>query len=140
LTVRALAIVCNEPQPLGKSKPRLMPRRDATAFRRKFLASLTRQQGWTAGDALDFQRDLQLYEELLARAAAKGRARKPLKQRTILRRPLRLSAGLVLHGKRAPGREPGTNGMEGLAAQVCVAEKSESSRLEELIVKNSGIE
>jgi len=77
LTVRALAIVCNEPQPAGKSKPRPMPRRDATAFRRKFLASLTRQQGWTAGDALDFQRDLQMYEELQTRAAAKRRTRKP---------------------------------------------------------------
>jgi hypothetical protein len=77
LTVRTLAIVCNEPRPAGKSKPRPMLRRDATAFRRKFLASLARQQGWTAGDALDFQRDLQMYEELLARAAAKHRARKP---------------------------------------------------------------
>jgi hypothetical protein len=77
LTVRALAIVCNEPQAVGKSKPRPMLRRDATAFRRKFLASLTRQQGWTAGDALDFQRDLQMYEELLARAAATHRRRKP---------------------------------------------------------------
>jgi hypothetical protein len=77
LTVRALAIVCDEPQPVRKSKPRPMLRRDATAFRRKFLASLTRQQGWTAGDALDFQRDLQMYEELLARAAAKRRTRKP---------------------------------------------------------------
>src|SRR5258707_7506370 len=78
LTVRALAIVCDEPQPAGKSKPRPMLRRDATAFRRKFLASLTRQQGWTAGDALDFQSDLQMYEELLARAAAKPRTRKPI--------------------------------------------------------------
>src|SRR5229473_1208536 len=77
LTVRALAIVCDEPRPAGKAKPRPMLRRDATAFRRKFLASLTRQQGWTAGDALDFQRDLQLYEELLSRAAAKHRNRKP---------------------------------------------------------------
>jgi hypothetical protein len=77
LAVRALAIVRNAPQPAGKSKSRLMLRRDATAFRRKFLASLTRQQGWTAGDALDFQRDLHMYEELLARAAAKRRSRKP---------------------------------------------------------------
>jgi hypothetical protein len=77
LTVRTLTIVCNEPQPAGKSKPRPMLRRDATVFRRKFLASLARQQGWTAGDALDFQRDLQMYEELLARAAATHRRRKP---------------------------------------------------------------
>jgi hypothetical protein len=77
LTVRALAVICDEPRSVGKSKPRPMLRRDATAFRRKFLASLARQQGWTAGDALDFQRDLQLYVELLARAAEKRRARKP---------------------------------------------------------------
>src|SRR5207248_7585794 len=77
LTVRALAIVCDEPHAAGKSKPRPMPRRDATAFRRKYLASLARQRGWTAGEALDFQRDLQIYQELLARAAAKRRTRKP---------------------------------------------------------------
>jgi hypothetical protein len=77
LTVRALEIVCDEPHPEGRSKPRPMLRRDAAAFRRKFLASLTRQQGWTAGDALDFQRDLQMYEELLARAATTRRSRKP---------------------------------------------------------------
>src|SRR6266513_1653046 len=40
-------------------------------------AALTRQQGWNAGDALDFQRDLQMYEELLARAAETRRRRKP---------------------------------------------------------------
>src|SRR6266478_264973 len=77
LAVRALAIVCNEPQPAGKSKPASHAAAGCTAFRRKFLASLTRQLGWTAGDALDFQRDLQIYEELLARAAAKRRTRKP---------------------------------------------------------------
>src|SRR3989454_8060298 len=78
LAVRALAIICNEPQPAGKSKPRPMLRRDGTAFRRKILASLTRQHGWTAGDALDFQRDLQMYEELLARAPAPPRPPKTL--------------------------------------------------------------
>jgi hypothetical protein len=77
LTVRALEIVCDEPRAEGKRQPRPMLRRDATAFRRKFLATLARQQGWTAGDALDFQRDLQMYEELLARAASTRRNRKP---------------------------------------------------------------
>src|SRR5437773_12550646 len=77
MSVRALEIVCNEPRASGKSKPRPMSRREATLFRRKFLASLTRQQGWTAGDALDFQRDLQIYEELLARTASTPRNRKP---------------------------------------------------------------
>jgi hypothetical protein len=80
ISVRALEIVCKEPQAQSgnRSKPRPMSRRDASLFRRKFLAALTRQQGWTAGDALDFQRDLQLYEELIARAAATTqRSRKP---------------------------------------------------------------
>ena len=77
LSVRALEMICTEPQPAGRGKPRPMLRRDATLFRRKFLASLTRQQGWTAGDALDFQRDLQIYEELLARTASTRRNRKP---------------------------------------------------------------
>jgi hypothetical protein len=77
LSVRALAIVCDEPRPAGRAKPRAMLRRDATVFRRKFLAALTRQQGWSAGDALDFQRDLQMYEELLARAVSTHRSRKP---------------------------------------------------------------
>lgn len=75
--VRAMEIACREPRPQGRSKPRPMSRREATLFRKKFLASLVRQQGWTAGDALDFQRDLQLYEELLARAASSRRIRKP---------------------------------------------------------------
>ena len=77
LTVRTLEIVCDEPRPAGKAKPRPMLRRDAVAFRRKFLAALAREQAWTAGDALDFQRDLQMYEELLARAATTRRSRKP---------------------------------------------------------------
>jgi hypothetical protein len=77
LAARALEIVCKEPRPAGKLKPRPMARRDATIYRRKFLSALARQQGWTAGDALDFQRDLQLYEELIARAAATHRRRKP---------------------------------------------------------------
>jgi hypothetical protein len=77
LSQRALEIVCKEPHASGRSKPRPMLRRDAAVFRKKFLTSMTQLEGWTAGDALDFQRDLHLYEELLARAAAKRRIRKP---------------------------------------------------------------
>src|SRR5438477_12626595 len=68
LTVRALAIVCDEPHAAGQSKPRPMLRRDATPCRRKYLPSPPRQQGLTSGDAPDFQRDLQIYPELPARA------------------------------------------------------------------------
>ncbi len=118
-TVRALAMVCNEPQPADKSKPRPMLRRDATAFRRKFLASLTRQQGWTAGDALDFQRDLQMYEELLARAAAKQRSRKPFEAADhpfVDRCAFLLDSSFMEKARLAASRA--LTGIEELAAQI----------------------
>ncbi|HTT32824.1 MAG TPA: hypothetical protein VMH48_04410 [Methylomirabilota bacterium] len=77
LSLRTLELICKEARPQRSSKARVISRREASLFRRKFLAALARQQSWTAGDALDFQRDLQMYEELLARAAATRRMRKP---------------------------------------------------------------
>jgi hypothetical protein len=38
---------------------------------------MNKVQHWNAGDALDFQSDLQMYEEIIARAAAPRRSRKP---------------------------------------------------------------
>src|SRR5467141_952786 len=123
LTVRALEIVCNEPQPMGKSKPRPMPRRDATLFRRKFLSSMARQHGWTAGDALDFQRDLQLYEELLARAAAKRRTRKPFEAADhpfVDRCAFLLDSSFMEKARLAVSRA--LTGIEELAAQIVAAQ------------------
>lgn len=77
VTARALEVAYAEPLPAGRGKPQPMTRKDAAAFRRKLLAALTRQQMWTAGDAMEFQSDLQLYEELLARNAFTRRHRKP---------------------------------------------------------------
>src|SRR5258706_9873721 len=54
LTVKALAIVCNEPQPAGRAKPRPMLRREAAAFPRKIPASPTRRPGGAPGGGLDF--------------------------------------------------------------------------------------
>ena len=119
LTVRTLALVCDEPQPAGKSKPRPMLRRDATAFRRKFLASLTRRQSWTAGDALDFQRDLQMYEELLTRAAAKRRTRKPFEAADhpfVDRCAFLLDSSFIENARLAASRA--LTGIEELAAAV----------------------
>src|SRR3989475_6833825 len=127
LAVRALAIVCNEPQPAGKSKPRPMLRRDATAFRRKFLASLTRQHGWTAGDALDFQRDLQMYEELLARAAAKRRTRKPFEAADhpfVDRCAFLLDSSFMEKARLAASRV--LTGIEELAAQLTAPTAAEA--------------
>jgi hypothetical protein len=77
MTLRSLEVVASAAQPAGKSRARPMTRKNAVLFRRKLLAALTRQQKWTAGDALDFQKDLQLYEELLARSTSARHSRKP---------------------------------------------------------------
>jgi len=126
LTVRALAIVCDEPHAAGKSKPRPMLRRDATAFRRKYLASLARQQGWSAGDALDFQRDLQIYQELLARAAAKRRTRKPFEAADhpfVDRCAFLLDSSFMENARLAASRA--LTGIEELAAAVTEQVRSE---------------
>src|SRR5215471_21431156 len=44
LTVRTLELATAEAQPAERLRPRQMPQKDARAFRRRFLAALTRQQ------------------------------------------------------------------------------------------------
>jgi hypothetical protein len=77
MTVRAIEVIAMGSGTGGRTKPRPLTRKAAALFRRKLLAALTRQQKWTAGDSLDFQKDLQIYEELLARSASPRRSRKP---------------------------------------------------------------
>jgi len=75
--VRALEVVSTETITSSKGKQQVVVRKGADAFRRKFLSALARQQNWNAGDALDFQSDLRMYEDLLRRAVASRRPRKP---------------------------------------------------------------
>lgn len=122
MTLRALEIVRSEPQTAGKRKARPMPRRDATVFRRKYLAALARQQNWNAGDALDFQKDLQMYEELLARAAATRRRRKPFEAADhpfVDRCAFLLDSSFMEKARLAASRA--LTGIEELAAQIVTA-------------------
>ena len=75
--VRALEVASTETISSSTGKQRVLVRKGAEVFRRKFLSALARQQNWNAGDALDFQSDLRMYEDLLRRAAASRRPRKP---------------------------------------------------------------
>jgi hypothetical protein len=76
MSAKALEIIAkgDESTSLAKFKP--LSRRDASLFRQKYISSITRQQKWNAGEALDFQSDLQMYEEIVARAASPQRRRK----------------------------------------------------------------
>jgi len=120
LCVRALEIFCDEPRAQGKSKPMLMARREASLFRKKFLTSLVRQQGWSIGEALDFQRDLQTYEELIARAGSTRRSRKPFEAANhpfVDRCAFVLDSSFLENARIAASRALMT--IEELGAQVC---------------------
>src|SRR5260221_9103650 len=67
--VRALEIASTETITSSKGKQRVVVRKGADAFRRKFLSAMARQQNWNAGDALDFQSDLRMYEDLVGKGA-----------------------------------------------------------------------
>jgi len=73
--VTLIAAVCEGPFDGKKQIP--LTRKDAAAFRKKFLLALARERNWNAGDALDFQSDLQIYEDLLSRSSSSRRGRKP---------------------------------------------------------------
>ena len=73
---RALELVTRGLEESDRGKPKPMTRNEAAAFRKKFLAALTRHHKWNVGEALEFQSDLQMYEDLIARAAVARRPRK----------------------------------------------------------------
>jgi hypothetical protein len=76
LAARAIEIVTRGLQTEDDHKAKPLTRQEASAFRQKFLAGLTRHHRWNVSDALDFQSDLKMYEDLIARAAATRRPRK----------------------------------------------------------------
>lgn len=73
----ALEIAAQAAAPGVVKAPAQTKRKFTAAFQQKYLAALTRQQRWNAGDALEFQADLQMYQAILAKAASTRRARKP---------------------------------------------------------------
>jgi hypothetical protein len=76
-SARALEIVSKGTSEPASKKIVPMKRKDVASFRQKYLAALARQQKWNAGEALEFQSDLQMYEAILARVATPRRTRKP---------------------------------------------------------------
>ena len=72
----ALEVACKGRMPGEDRKIPTLKGKDAAAFRQKFLAALTRQQHWNVATALEFQSDLQMYENILSRASSPRRTRK----------------------------------------------------------------
>jgi hypothetical protein len=117
-SVHAMEMITSDFQPTAKSKPRPMAKKDATAYRRKYLAALARHQKWSMGEALDFQKDLQIYEELIARSAS-GRRRKPFEAANhpfVDRCAFLLDSSFLEKARVAASRA--LTDLEGLAGQV----------------------
>lgn len=76
VSAHALSLVSRGIPADDRRKPTPMTRKEAAAFRQKYFAALTRHHRWNVGEALEFQSDLQMYEDLIARAAATRRPRK----------------------------------------------------------------
>lgn len=66
-----------EQKPSRGRKIRSEAKREMRVTRENLLGALTKVHQWSAGDALDFQSDLALYEQMLARAPRQTRRRKP---------------------------------------------------------------
>jgi|SRR5271169_1046264 len=76
-SAHALELVSKGGSPREDRKFSPMTRKDAATFRQKFLAALSRQHHWNVGTALEFQADLKMYEDILARAHPRRPSRKP---------------------------------------------------------------
>ena len=76
IALKTLEIVKLGEPSVDLPKPLVSTRRDLLAFRQKLISGLTRQQKWNVGDSLQFQSDLQMYEDIVARSAASARRRK----------------------------------------------------------------
>jgi hypothetical protein len=104
----------------GKEERRASPltRKDAAAFRQKFLTALTRQQHWNVSTALDFQSDLQMYENILSRTQTR-RTRKPFEAANhpfVDRCAFLLDSSFMEDARMAASRALGN--LEAITAQV----------------------
>jgi hypothetical protein len=119
VTARALEIITRGLHAEDDRKAKPMTRQEASAFRQKFLAGLTRHQRWNVSDALDFQSDLKMYEDLIARAASSRRPRKRFEAANhpfVDRCAFVLDSSFLERARLAASRT--LEGLETLAAQV----------------------
>jgi hypothetical protein len=119
MSAHALELVAKGTPTRQKRKPEPLTRKESSAFRQKFLASLARHQRWNAGAALEFQSDLQMYEDILARATNTRRRRKPFEAANhpfVDRGGFLLDSSLLENARLAASRA--LAGLEELTTQI----------------------
>jgi len=128
LSVLALEMVCKGSGNREDRKSAPMTRKDAANFRQKFLAALTRQQNWNVGTALEFQSDMRMYEDILARAASSHHRCKPFEVAShpfVDRCAFLLDSSFLENARLAASRA--LSNLKILAAQVTESALSEAN-------------
>jgi hypothetical protein len=80
---------------------------DPTVFLRELLAALAKESNWTAGDAMEFRGDLEIYRHLTALAASRS---SPTRSRVVLAGPfvdrcaILLDPSMIENASRAAGK------------------------------------
>lgn len=121
-SVQALEVAARGTTTRDGRKIPAMKRKEAAAFRQKFLSALTRQQHWNGGTALEFQSDLQMYEGILARTATPARRRKPFETANhpfVDRCAFLLDSSFLENARLAASRA--LTGLETLTAEIAEA-------------------
>jgi hypothetical protein len=127
VAARALELVTRGAPEYDSAKSRPMTRKEAAAFRQKFLAGLNRHQHWNVGISLEFQSDLKMYEELIARANAARRPRKsfePANHPFVDRCAFVLDSSFLEKARLAASRALGD--LESLASHVVATAQNSS--------------
>jgi hypothetical protein len=128
VTACAIEIVTRGIHTEDERKAKPMTRQETSAFRQKFLAGLTRHQRWNVSDTLDFQSDLKMYEDLIARAAS---SRRPRKAFEAANHPFVDRCGFVLDSsfleKARLAASRTLRDLESLSAQIVANTRTEAS-------------
>jgi hypothetical protein len=129
VSARALEIVSKGAAVSGQGKAKPLTRKESAVFRQKYLTGLTRHHHWNLAEALEFQSDLQMYEELIARA---GSARRPRKSFEAANHPFVDRCAFVLDSsfleKARLAASRALTDLESLAASVVAGLQPGSSR------------
>jgi hypothetical protein len=90
---------------LRRARP--TPKQDPAKFLRELIAALAKESGWTAGDAMEFRGDLEIYRRLTAAAAshfASSRSRIAPAGPFVDRCAILLDSSMIENASRAAGK------------------------------------
>jgi len=127
LTARAMELVIKGAGSDESAKIAPLKKKEVAPFQQKFIVALTRHNRWNVADSLEFQSDLQVYQEILGRAASPRRHRKPFESANhpfVDRCAFILDSSFLEQARLAASRALGD--LDSLALHIVESHRSES--------------